>query len=42
MAIEPFDNNPTAKDIDNLAETFERNGFTRDDALRAIGKLNGD
>ena len=33
--------NPTAKDIDTLAETFKRNGFTRDDALLAIGRAQG-
>ena len=33
--------NPSAKDIDTLAETFKRNGYERDDALLAIGKAQG-
>lgn len=33
-----LDKDPSAKDIDGFVELFTRNCFTRDDALRAIGK----
>lgn len=36
-----LDSNPTAKDIETFAETFKRNGFSRDDALLVIGKAQG-
>lgn len=32
---------PSATDIEALADTFKRNGFTRDDALLAIGRAQG-
>ncbi|MER2511200.1 MAG: hypothetical protein ABTQ25_02055 [Nitrosomonas ureae] len=32
---------PSSKDIEACAATFVRNGFTRDDALRAIGQAEG-
>lgn len=32
---------PSAKDIDLFAELFERNGFSREQALMAIGRAEG-
>jgi hypothetical protein len=39
--LSALDKDPSAKDIDSLAETFIRNGHTRDDALLAIGRAQG-
>jgi hypothetical protein len=33
-----LDKDPTAKDIENFADLFKRNGFTRDQALMALGR----
>jgi len=32
---------PTSEDIERCVDTFKRNGFSRDDALLAIGRAQG-
>lgn len=36
-----LDKDPTAKDIDSFADLFKRNGFTREQALMALGRAEG-